>query len=95
MPSESDIPTETLRRGAAGVAVQIGKSRWTIPTATVAAAILGALGTAYQVVQSDREAMLARVAALEVKAADLAGKRDMDQMMLAEIKMQLARIDAC
>ena len=55
---------------------------------------LTALGTAYQVVRNDRAEIIARIDAQERAAADLGRKLEVEQVVLAEIRTQLARIDA-
>lgn len=91
--SERDIDTETIRKPK-GAFVQIAGHRMALPIGTILVAILGSLGTAYQVVAADRDAVLARVSALEQCAVDLRNKREVDQTVLLEIRTQLVRIDA-
>lgn len=97
MPSASnhqrEIETETTRKDG-GILVKIGGHKLTLPVTTVLAAVLGALGTAYRVVDAERTATLARIDALERCSVDLSRKLELEQVVLAEIRTQLARIDA-
>jgi hypothetical protein len=94
MPRESEIETEALARKTNGILVKIGGHKLAIPLATVIVGTLTALGTAYRVVAADRAEILERVALLERTDADLARKLELEQVVLAEIRTQLARIDA-
>jgi hypothetical protein len=96
------VDTEpAIERKPGGIIVSIGRSRWTVPTVTILGAALTALGTAYKVAASERAAVWD---AIEVgRASDAEGRRrdaelsqrlEIEQVMLAEIKTQLARIDA-
>ena len=91
--SQRDIETEAIVKGS-NVLVKIGGHKLTVPVATVLAAILGALGTAYRVVANDRDAIIARLDANEKRTNELAQKQELEQVVLAEIRTQLARIDA-
>jgi hypothetical protein len=95
MPSESDIETEQIRRKKSdGVLVKIGNHKLTVPVATIIGGALTALATAYQVVKNDRAEILARLDTQERCAADLSRRLEVEQVVLAEIRTQLARIDA-
>jgi hypothetical protein len=96
MANESDIETETItRRGKdQGILVKIGNHKLTVPAATVIVAILGALGTAYRVVAAERAEALGRIECLERTTTTLGSKLELEQVVLAEIRTQLARIDA-
>jgi len=76
-----------------GVLVKIGQHRLTVPVTTVIVGALTALGTAYQVVRTDRAEILARLGRQEHAAAGLSCKLELEQALLAEIRTQLARID--
>lgn len=91
--SERDVETETITKGG-NVLVKIGSHKMTMPAATVIAAVLAALGTAYQVVKNDRADVLDRIAALEKADQAQCQKQEMQQLVLVEIRTQLARIDA-
>ncbi len=92
MTSASEATTEALDRRH--VAVRVGSHRFTLPIATIAVAILGALGTAYRVVSADRADVLHRIETLERADAELCKRLEIEQLTLAEIRTQLARIDA-
>ena len=77
-----------------GVMVKVGSHRLTIPLITIAMAILGAAGTTWRIIAADRDAVLCRVAALERSSDDFSRKLELEQVVLAEIRTQLARIDA-
>jgi hypothetical protein len=95
MPRESDIETEQIpRKRTSGILVRIGNHKLTVPAATIISGALIALGTAYQVVKNDRAEILSRLDAQERCAADLSRKLELEQVVLSEIRTQLARIDA-
>lgn len=91
--SERDIETETISKGG-NVLVKIGSHKLTVPVATIILGALTALGTAYRVVSADREAIIARIEAQERCTMDMSRKLEVEQIVLAEIRTQLARIDA-
>lgn len=91
--NEREIETETLTKSG-NVLVKIGSHKLTVPVATIILGALTALGTAYRVVAADREAIVARIDAQERTALDLSRKLEVEQVVLAEIRTQLARIDA-
>ena len=91
--SESDIEAAVLRKHK-GAFVQIAGHRLTLPIGTILLAILGSLGTAYRVVAADRDAVLARLDTLEKADAAQCQKQELQQLVLVEIRTQLARIDA-
>ena len=91
--SERDIETDVIRKPK-GAFVQIAGHRLTLPVGTIVLAILGSLGTAYRVVAADRDAVLSRLDALEKADAAQCQKQEMQQLVLVEIRAQLARIDA-
>lgn len=91
--AQRDIPTEALVKNG-GVMVRIGSHRLAIPAATIILAVMTALGTAYQVVKSDRAEIINRINALERCDENLSRKLELEQVVLAEIRTQLARIDA-
>ncbi len=91
--SDRDIETDVIRRPR-GAFVQIAGHRLTLPVGTIVLAILGSLGTAYRVVSADRDAVLSRLAALEKADAEQCQKQELQQIVLVDIRTQLARIDA-
>jgi hypothetical protein len=94
---EHDIETEAIprrRKTDNGILVKIGNHKLTVPIATVIAGTLTALGTAYRVVAADRDSILSRLDAQEKTSIELRQKLEMEQLVLAEIRTQLARIDA-
>jgi len=91
--SDSDI-VPVVRPAKGGVLVKIGNNRLTVPTATILTGALVALGTAYEVVKRDRADIIARIDALEKADAVQRQKLEMQQLVLVEIRTQLARIDA-
>jgi Tfp pilus assembly protein PilO len=95
--SERDIETEQIKRPAKsepGILVKIGNHKLTVPVATVISGALVALGTAYQVVKNDRAEVLGRLDALERADTAQCQKQELQQLVLVEIRTQLARIDA-
>lgn len=84
--------TEAVVKG--NVLLKMGQHKLTIPVATIILAVLGALGTAYRVVANEREEAWAAIAALKQQDQALAQKQELEQVVLAEIRTQLARIDA-
>jgi uncharacterized coiled-coil protein SlyX len=94
---EHDIENEAIprrRKSDNGVLVKIGNHRLTVPVATIVLGTLTALGTAYRVVEADRADILARISVQERLTSELSNKLEMEQIVLAEIRTQLARIDA-
>lgn len=91
-PTSSEASTEAIVKG--GVIVKVGRSKWAVPTASIIGAILAALGTAYQVVSSEREKVWATIAALQAQDQSISQKLELEQVVLAEIRTQLSRIDA-
>jgi Tfp pilus assembly protein PilO len=96
MPDESNIETEAITRGRKNndLLVKIGNHKLTIPVATIVLAVLTALGTTYRVLAADRDAVLARIELLEKADAAQSQKQELQQIVLVEIRTQLARIDA-
>jgi Tfp pilus assembly protein PilO len=96
--SQSDIETEQIKRPAAkseqGILVKIGNHKLTVPVTTVITGALVALGTAYQVVKNDRAEVLQRIEALEKADTAQCQRQELQQLVLVEIRTQLARIDA-
>jgi Tfp pilus assembly protein PilO len=88
------IESAITRRHEGGLLVKLGNHRLTVPVATIMLGVLTALGTAYQVVANDRSAILARIEAQERMTVDLSRKLELEQVVLSEIRTQLARIDA-
>lgn len=89
-----EIHTEQIRRKAQGIAVQIGNNRWTVPTLTVIAAVLGALGTAYRVVEGERAQVWEAINRVEKQQQATDAKLAIEAVTLTNIQVQLARIDA-
>jgi hypothetical protein len=96
MATERDIETEQIqrKRSETGLLVKLGNHKLTVPVTSIIGGALVALGTAYQVVKNDRAEILARLDAQERCAADLSRKLELEQVVLSEIRTQLARIDA-
>lgn len=96
MATERDIETEQIprKRSEGGLLVKIGNHKLTVPVTTIIGGALVALGTAYRVVAADRADIIARLDAQERCAADLSRKLELEQVVLTEIRTQLARIDA-
>lgn len=95
--NQSEIETETMPRrvkSAGGLFVKLGNHKLTVPLTTIIVGALTALGTACQVVKTDRAEILARIDNQERTAADLGRRLEVEQVVLAEIRTQLARIDA-
>lgn len=88
----SQEETEKIVKG--NVLVKVGTHKLTIPIATVILAILGALGTAYRVVQSERQDAWDAIHKLETQDLIISQKLELEQVVLAEIRTQLVRIDA-
>ena len=99
---ESDIDTEAIIRPTkSGLLVRIGHHRLIVPAATVISCALLALGTAYQVVSGDRAEIIDRIVALErsdlaLEKADVEQRQrqELQQVVLFEIRTQLAMLNA-
>lgn len=92
MPDNEPSTEAIARKG--GVLIRLGSNRWTVPLGTILTGALVALGTAYQVVKNDRDAIHDRIAALEKAHQATENKLAVEAVTLANIQTQLARIDA-
>ena len=90
---QRDIATEAIRKPG-GIFLQVAGHRLTLPLGTIVLAILGSLGTAYRVVAADRDAVMARLESLEKADVAQCQKQELQQIVLVDIRTQLARIDA-
>ena len=90
---QRDIETDVIRKPR-GVFLQVAGHRLTLPVGTIVLAILGSLGTAYRVVAADRDAVIARLDALEKADVAQCQRQEMQQIVLVDIRTKLARIDA-
>lgn len=91
--TQNDVSTEHMSKDD-GVLIKMGKSRWTIPTATVLAACLGAVVTAYKVADSERTRVWDAIDRLDKGQQTTEGKLAVEAVTLTNIQVQLARIDA-
>jgi hypothetical protein len=78
-PSINQRDVETDRIEKTGVIVKIGRSKWTVPTATIVSALLIAAGTAWKIVDNERQAIHAAI------AANRAAAEARDEACLAKI----------
>jgi hypothetical protein len=109
MPDDAphDLPTTVAlrqaldRKAPAGVMIRIGQSRWTVPTVTIIMSCLSALGIAYRIVDGERKAIWQAIEQaqkrdeeLQQRDRELNQRMEIEQVVLADIRTQLARIDA-
>jgi Tfp pilus assembly protein PilO len=97
MTRESEIETENIprkRSSEPGLLVKIGNHKLTVPVTTIIVGALTALGTAYRVVAADRAEVISRIDTLEKADQAQCQKQELQQLVLVEIRTQLARIDA-
>lgn len=94
----SQEPTEAHSRG---VLVKIGSHRLTIPLATIGTSIGAALLAAWGWIRSERADLIAAdtanaqaVATVAKQLAEVSAKQQTSDVILADIRNQLARIDA-
>ena len=94
MTDSSEAKTDRMAKGIDSVLLKIGNHKLTVPVTTLALGILTALGTAYTVVKNDRADILGRIDSLEKADTAQSQKQELQQIVLVEIRTQLARIDA-
>lgn len=90
---EQQKTTEVLTKEG-GVRIKIGDSKWTIPTTTVLTSVGMALLASWGYLRSERDELRAVDAAVSAQIAECKGQLATNQVVLNEIRTQLARIDA-
>lgn len=86
---------------APSVTLVVGRHRWVVPTASIVGAILAGMSAAWGVVQSERSAirqadadLSARIDAQADQVRACKAQLATTEVVLTEIRTQLARIDA-
>lgn len=94
--SQAERTTEIIERHSKedGVLIKMGKSRWTVPTATILTACLCAVGTVWKIADAERTRVWEAIDRLDKSQQSTDSKLAVEAVTLTNIQVQLARIDA-